>query len=455
LLPAHPRMRQLNADLRGLRRSIRGEVGKVVQSLEKAYRAAQIRVDDVARQLSAVKAKVVDTSGDDAQVRVLEAQARSKRSELRRLRRQLEDNKTLVATKSVPIEAQIISAARPSTIVTFPKKAPISALVMAAAFMLGMMGSAARALISGGSGPVETSAPRGAASRGRDPIDDADAPAPSFASPVTGRSAVAGAVAGAAAVPAAAKRVSSAASGTAAASRARLSAGPASFADADTDQGDAAQLGHEDANPMLVDIASHLIDRAENGVGYRVMVVGDEHRVNPVSEAVEIATLIAAGGHQVVLIDCSSDGEGLFDGADDAAGFSDLVLGRTTFDQVITNLDGSSAHFVACGSAWEETHDPDSANLVLDALDEAYDHIVVVGDYAASRALFELIQGRFDAGITVTDARRRTSVLEDSENSFLGFEVTDIDVIHYERSANSAFSTRRLELGGAEAGALS
>ncbi|MEL6216641.1 MAG: hypothetical protein AAFQ99_13310 [Pseudomonadota bacterium] len=94
--------------------------------------------------------------------------------------------------------------------------------------------------------------------------------------------------------------------------------------------------------------------------------------------------------------------------------------------------------------------DPDSANLVLDALDEAYDHIMVVGDHAASRALFELIQGRFDAGITVADQRRRTSVLEDSENSFLGFEVTDIDVIQYERSENSAFATRRLELGGPE-----
>ena len=154
LLPAHPRMRQLNADLAGLKRSITSEVSKIVQGLEKSYKTTQIRVNDIARQVSDLKAKVVDTSGDDAQVKVLEARAKSKRAELERLQRQLEDNKTLVVTKTVPIEAQIISAARASGVPSFPKKGPISALVAAAMFLLGLALTAAREIIMRGQGAV-------------------------------------------------------------------------------------------------------------------------------------------------------------------------------------------------------------------------------------------------------------------------------------------------------------
>ncbi len=38
--------------------------------------------------------------------------------------------------------------------------------------------------------------------------------------------------------------------------------------------------------------------------------------------------------------------------------------------------------------------DPDQMNLILDALDEAYDHIVVVGRHDEARKLFEAIEGR-------------------------------------------------------------
>ncbi|MEO1793134.1 MAG: hypothetical protein AAFU50_00840, partial [Pseudomonadota bacterium] len=83
-------------------------------------------------------------------------------------------------------------------------------------------------------------------------------------------------------------------------------------------------------------------------------------------------------------------------------------------------------------------------------LDEAYDHIIVTGSHLDAKTLFEAIQGRFDAGVTICDAGRKASVIEDAENSFLGFEVTDIDVIRYERSADSAVSLRRQELSNLE-----
>ena len=77
--------------------------------------------------------------------------------------------------------------------------------------------------------------------------------------------------------------------------------------------------------------------------------------------------------------------------------------------------------------------EPDQLNLVLDALDEAYDHIIVAGGQEDARFLFEAIQGRFDAGVLVADGKKRISVLEDPAGTFLGFEVSDIDVIRFER----------------------
>ncbi|MEO1650504.1 MAG: GumC family protein [Pseudomonadota bacterium] len=485
LLPAHPRMRQLNADLAGLRRSIRSEVRKVVQSLEKSYRASQIRVNDIARQMTQLRTELADTSGDDAQVRVLEAQARSKRSELQRLQRQLEDNKTLVATRSVPIEAAVTSVARPSTNVSFPKKTPISAFVMAASFALGMAGVVIGHLTKGGGGAVDypTAPPpsgrrdqRGRPDRHDVRPEDRPDDRPDFHNePSIPNTAQRAAVAGSAlaATGGAAVAASASSTGTGLAGfRDRLTGGAAPAKSAISERL-AAVTGGRTATPtepredrafdvendddgvtQLADVADHLAARAEAGVGFRTMVVGDSSRINPVEEAVEIASLIAHQGHQVVVIDCSSDGVGQFELPDDQAGFTDLVNGDRSFDDVITNLEESSAHFIACGSpvAGEGVLDADSANLVLDALDEAYDHIVVTGDYGSARTLFELIQGRFDAGITITDARRRIAVLEESENSFLGFEVTDIDVIRFERSEGHAFATRRLELGANGAG---
>ena len=106
----------------------------------------------------------------------------------------------------------------------------------------------------------------------------------------------------------------------------------------------------------------------------------------------------------------------------------------------------------------DELLDPDQLNLALDALDTAYDHIIVVGRTQAARALFEAIQGRFDAGVIVADGKRRASKLPDAPGTFLGFEVTDIELFRLERPASGRLAAERLARfvtkGGAEASRL-
>ena len=80
----------------------------------------------------------------------------------------------------------------------------------------------------------------------------------------------------------------------------------------------------------------------------------------------------------------------------------ELLKGNASFADVVRWIPETQVHFIPSGWAFAEGPeglDADQLNLILDALDEAYDQIIVVGQYENARVLFEAIQGRFDAGI--------------------------------------------------------
>lgn len=417
LLPAHPRMKQLNSDLRGLKRTIAVQVQQVVSSLEKNYRAATMRVETIKRQLGELKTKVVNTSGNEAKLKALESTAKSKRGELERLQKQVEDNRTLAATRAVPVEAQIVSAARVSGVPTFPKKVPFALLAMAATFVLGLALMAARAIILAGRPAAPAGVPVGA--------EPGLAPAgPAVAGP-TVRPALD-------AAPEPQDRLSRA-----------VGRGPS--------QAPAPAPAKAEIDATLKGIADHLAPRKAADVGFRSMVAGEKPQIDPTEEAIDLARELGGGGAQVVLVDWSMDGAGCAGALELASqpGVMELLAGTANFEDVITSLPDSPVHFIPCGIAPNEPGvalEPDGLNLVLDALDEAYDHIIVVGKFDAAQALFEAIEGRFDAGITIADSRHDRSVAQDGGDTFLGFEVADIDVIRYERSARSAVSSRRMQI---------
>ncbi len=432
LLPGHPRMQQLNADLAGLKRQITAEIQKLTVSLEKESRVATLRVESIQKQINELKGRVISTSGDDAKLRSIEATAKTKRSELDRLQKQLEDNKTVVVTKAVPIEARLVTQARPSSLPTFPKKAPFSILAMAGTFLLGLALTVTRELLTGArSNPGSSS--------GGEPRRRVVSPSETM-EPSLGRGLVARAPASA---------VASVASAVAAATS--LEASPTS---ADM----ATRLTSIDK------VASRLIASSATQAGYRSMVAPESRLLDASAEAIELAKSIANSGRQVVLVDWSLDGTGYSAalGVPNKPGLTDLLQGDVSFEDVIARVPGSEAHFIACGDALADpamSTDADRLNLVLDALDEAYEHIVVAGKHDACRTLFQVIEGRFDAGITVADPKRRQPLITDEPGSFLGFEVTDLAVFRFERteavtsnpSAPAKWTKQGRAIGGATA----
>ncbi|MGA1216219.1 MAG: hypothetical protein ACO31X_11710, partial [Candidatus Nanopelagicales bacterium] len=66
---------------------------------------------------------------------------------------------------------------------------------------------------------------------------------------------------------------------------------------------------------------------------------------------------------------------------------------------------------------------------LLDALDEAYGDVIVAGSYPAARDLFLAIEGRVDAGVLVGEGPHQDDAGTSAGSRFLGFDVTEIDVM--------------------------
>ncbi|MBA4171153.1 MAG: lipopolysaccharide biosynthesis protein [Hyphomicrobium sp.] len=457
LLPGHPRMQQLNADLNGLKRQINGEVSKLVEGLEKEAKAAVNREESVKKSIDTLKSKVVNTGGDDVKLRQLEAAAKSKRSELDRLQSQFEANKARATPGAVPVEAQIITQARASSVPTFPRKGPYSALVAVAALLFGTAWVISKSLFVGarsnsGSDPMPNSGSFSRSGRAE--------PALAVATRDVGRAAASSVTATAAPLQAAASRSSQDkyASDVTWTSKGSPEAGdqlPAAMPKTASPASDGS--ARTDKVASMAELASRIIVNAPAQGGYRVLIAGETAAIEASAEAIELAKCLSKAGKQVILVDWALDGESMTErlGVQRVPGLTDLLQGGARFEDVIRREPTCNVHVLAAGAAIDVIDagvDDDQLNLVLDALDEAYDTIVVVGTNQAARRLFEAIQGRFDAGVIVVDGKKKPGVLQDPPGTLLGFEVTDIDVVRFERQAPQVSGIQRIMRTGTSSG---
>ncbi len=187
----------------------------------------------------------------------------------------------------------------------------------------------------------------------------------------------------------------------------------------------------------MSEVAGHLEELKQPGArGVRTLLAGDAESVLPAEEAAELVKALAGDGHATIVIDRSTDGRGIAEALGCAAkpGVTELLDGTGRFEDVIATLPGNGGHVIAAGKARSDTAalSPDRINAILDALDEVYDQIIVVGRREPARHLFEAIQGRFDAGILVADGKRRGAA-RDEPDTFLGYEVEGIEIILFER----------------------
>lgn len=431
LLPAHPRMRQMNADLEGLKKQLRAEISKLVDSLEKEAKVAALREESISKSLDEIKSEESKRSGGKVELGRMEDVARSKQNELERSLKDLEEAKLKTRTRVVPVEVKILSKAMPSSVPVFPKKAQMTALVTLATLLFGLAWVITRALLSGARVHAGGLHPMRRAS---DRDLDQNFVAPPRSDALAGSTVVAS-------VPVARQQASW--NGSAGAD------GP----DVYINEAGVAEI------TSVARLARHIRSHTSQTGGVRTLVTSAANTIDPSVEGLALAEELAREDQQTILIDWSVDETGFCRriGLDATPGFNDLARGEASFEDVIKSMPGGAVHIVPCGSsiaghAVDRTLDPEKLNLLLDALDEAYDQIVVVARPADARSLFEAIQGRFDAGVTVNNGPRSAAALHDPPGTFLGFEVTDITLVRFNRSGEVASGTQRIVRRGVPGG---
>src|ERR1700716_3885526 len=129
LLDAHPRIKELKAQIADLDRAIRDEAEKLVRSLENDARIAGARVESLASNLDQLKRQAASTNGQDVQLRALEREAKSQRDLLESYLAKYRETSARDSLSAVPTEARIISRAAVSNTPFFPKKLPIVLIV--------------------------------------------------------------------------------------------------------------------------------------------------------------------------------------------------------------------------------------------------------------------------------------------------------------------------------------
>ena len=160
LLPGHPHMKELNAQLVGLDREMRIAANKAVQGLENEARLAASQVDGLNAELARQSTTVATGNVDDVQLRALELDAKAARDQLESYLQKYREAAARDAANAAPADARIIAGANEPRSPTFPKRMETLILGTLAGLLLSTGVVVAHALMTGGARVPAIGAPR-------------------------------------------------------------------------------------------------------------------------------------------------------------------------------------------------------------------------------------------------------------------------------------------------------
>ncbi|HVV41144.1 MAG TPA: exopolysaccharide transport family protein [Nitrobacter sp.] len=323
LLPGHPRIKELKAQISDLDQQIREEAVKVSRAFENDAHIASGRVEGLRNSLDQLKKQAASTNGDDVKLRALEREAKAERDLLETYLARYREATTRETLDAAPSDGRIISRGFVSNTPAYPKKLPIVVIATLVTLMLTSGYIATGELL-------RMTAPRALSVFG--PSDDVVA----RDEPV---------------MPAAPVMES---------------------------------VVHDAGAETEIDrLAAELRSAGEAGRKITVMGTGDNDAVT--LTALALARLLARDA-RVVLVDLSPSSPGLtaVSADPDAPGLADLMLGEASFGQVITRDKQSSVHFVGAGRPGTDRALLQSPRLTiaLDALLRVYDHVLLAAGTA-------------------------------------------------------------------------
>jgi succinoglycan biosynthesis transport protein ExoP len=332
LLDGHPRIKELKAQLADLDRQLSEEASKISRSLDNDSRIAGGRVEGLSASLEQLKKQATSSNGQDVQLRALEREAKAQRDLLESYLAKYREATTRENIDAAPADGRIISSASVSNTPAYPKKLPIVLIATLATLMLSTGAIATGELL-------RMTAPRTTAAFTSPPAPVERAPAP-----------VAAAAAAVAADPAPVPEEA----------RPDIATGPTEI-------------------EQLADDVHKAGDAAR-----KVTILGTAANESITLTALTLARLLARNSRVVVVgLSASSSSEiSAISAASvdpDAPGLAELMLGETSFSQVITKDRSSRVHLVSAGRPGSDRALLQSPRLALaiDALMRVYDHVLL------------------------------------------------------------------------------
>ncbi len=149
LLDGHPRMKALRAQLADIENQVRGEIRKVLSSLESNSRLASAREEELVAQLNELKSGSAREGEDSVQLRDMEREAASQRDLLETYLARYRESASRSEPASAPADARVISRAVTPAEPYFPKTIPIVIVAALAAFLLSSIWVMLTELLSG------------------------------------------------------------------------------------------------------------------------------------------------------------------------------------------------------------------------------------------------------------------------------------------------------------------
>ncbi|MBV9394420.1 MAG: lipopolysaccharide biosynthesis protein [Methylobacteriaceae bacterium] len=355
LLPGHPRMKELHAQLADLESELRRAAEKTIRTLENDARIAGGRVDNLQQYVEQQKKIAGAQSADEVQLRDYERTVRLLRDQVESDTTKYQEAVARESGKAAPADARIVSRAVAPQLPTYPRKLPIIVFATVAAFVLSTGFILARELLSGRAYTGrETFAARTVHAVAR----KEDVPAVAEANlqahePV---------------VNAPADEVSEI-------SEAEEQAFARAFKTSDI----------EPAHLVPPAVVARLQETHEPGRAMRILVTSPGDESNAQESAIETARALSKDG-RVVLVALAQDLSDLHEeaGREDHLGLTDLLVGHASFAEVIHRDADSSVHFIPAGQAPDRGLD--GFDLVLDALCHTYDFIVLLAGRVAAES---------------------------------------------------------------------
>ncbi|MFE1600906.1 GumC family protein [Methylobacterium sp. ID0610] len=399
LLPQHPRIKELNAQLTDLEGQIRAAADRTIRTLENDARIAGSRVETLQAAVDAQRDVVAKGNTSEVELRALEREAKVQREQLESYLARYREAAARDAESAAPADARVVSRAIVPDTPSFPKKLPIIGFTTAVAFLLAAGAVVARSLIA-----ADPDDQRG---RGR--------PRPRSEPGLAGSPAVV--------------RAAPAPLGRAAASAAdaeRLEAEPLEaepleaepleaepLADPDAPASETERPGKapaappaQPADPILqrfdFDLLRQRLDAVETaGGGRRLLVVGTGTGADLDALTMALGRALARSARTVLVQ--------LDPGPAAAPGLTDVVAGAAAFGEVIRRDDGSRLHIVGRGGESAEllVREQQGLGIALDALGQAYEWILCAARDApqgATRPLIASASRWMDAVVIASDA---------------------------------------------------